>query len=248
MLYGRGFDWEYSPAILLFTDPPNGFASVSMVDFAYLGFASPAQARGLMDLPLTKRVTLLNAPFIPFDGMNECGLAIGMAAVPGSEMPYDPDKETIGSLRAIREMLDHACNVDAAIAVLQKYNVDMGGGPPIHYLIADRAGRSVLVEFYRGEMAIIPNQGAWHLATNFLRAAAGKDPQGECPRYDKINARLTETGGQATSQDAMDLLRQVSQPSTQWSIVYGMSSGDVNVAMGREYDDVHTLHLRLPDD
>ena len=248
MLYGRNFDWEYSPALLLFTDPPDGYAAAAMVDIAYLGFESHARAGALIDLSLVQRRMLLDAPFLPFDGMNECGLAVGMAAVPGSAMPYDPAKETIGSLRAIREVLDHACNVDAAIAVLQSYNVDMRGGPPIHYLIADSTGRSILVEFYRSEMVVIPNQAPWHLATNFLRAAAGADPQGECARYDRINARLTETGGQIATQDALDLLEQVSQPSTQWSIVYGTSSGNINVALGREYDDVHTLRLRIVDD
>ena len=39
-LFGRNFDWRYSPALLLFTDRPagGGYASVSMVDIAYLGF------------------------------------------------------------------------------------------------------------------------------------------------------------------------------------------------------------------
>ena len=37
-LYGRNFDWRFSPAVLLFTDPPDGYASVSMVDIDYLGF------------------------------------------------------------------------------------------------------------------------------------------------------------------------------------------------------------------
>ena len=38
MLLGRNFDWYDHPALLLFTDPPNGYASVSMVDLHYLGF------------------------------------------------------------------------------------------------------------------------------------------------------------------------------------------------------------------
>jgi hypothetical protein len=37
-LYGRNFDWQFSPAVLLFTDPPDGYASVSMVDIEFLGF------------------------------------------------------------------------------------------------------------------------------------------------------------------------------------------------------------------
>jgi hypothetical protein len=244
VLYGRNFDWEYSPAVLLFTDPPDGYASVSMVDIAYLGFGG-ARASELTDLPLIERRALLDAPFLPFDGMNEHGLAVGMAAVPPGHMRPDPDKRTVGSLMVIREMLNHASNVDEAVAILQSYNIDFGGGPPIHYLIADLLGRSVLVEFYQGEMAILPNETPWHVATNFLRASAGESAQGLCWRYDRINQRLTEAEGRITAQDAMGLLSQVSQEGTQWSIVYGMSAGDVHVTMGRQYDDVHTLHLSL---
>jgi hypothetical protein len=241
-LYGRDFDWVYSPAVLLFTAPPDGYASVSMVDLAYLGFEGSKAGR-LTDLPLKERQALLGAPFLPFDGMNEYGLTVGMAAVPGGTMPYDPDKETISSLGAIREMLDHARNVDEAVALLQSYNINMEGGPPIHYLIADSAGRSALVEFNAGEMVIIANENAWHLATNHLHTAADETGHSGCWRYDKMYQRLAETGGQLATQDALDLLAGVSQESTQWSVVYGMRTGDVNVAMGRKYTAVHTFHL-----
>jgi hypothetical protein len=243
-LYGRNFDWEFSPAVLLFTAPPDGYASVSMVDIAYLGFGMSTVGR-LTDLPLEERQALLGAPFLPFDGMNEYGLTVGMAAVPGGKMPYDPDKETISSLTAIREMLDHARNVDEAVARLQSYNIDMTGGPPLHYLIADSARRSALVEFNAGEMVIIANKAAWHLATNHLHTAADETGHSGCWRYDKMYQRLAETGGQLATQDALDLLAGVSQGGTQWSVVYGMRTGDVNVAMGRKYTAVHTFHLRL---
>jgi hypothetical protein len=241
-LYGRNFDWEYSPALLLFTDPPDGYASVSMVDIAYFGFEG-AKAGTITDLPLIEREALLYTPLWPFDGMNEHGLAVGMAAVPPGDMRPDPNKETIGSLRVIREMLDHASNVDEALAILQSYNIDFEGGPPLHYLMADLSGRSLLVEFYQGEMVVIPNETPWHQATNFLRASVGESAEGECWRYDKISQRLTEAEGQLTMQDAMDLLSDVSQGVTQWSVVYGMSTGDVNVTMGQKYDNVHTFQL-----
>ncbi|MGA9348432.1 MAG: C45 family peptidase [Anaerolineae bacterium] len=244
MLYGRNFDWEYSPAVLLLADPPDGYASVSMVDIAYFGFGE-AKAGTLTDLPLSERRALLDAPLWPFDGMNERGLAVGMAAVPPGDMRPDPDKETIGSLMVIRKMLDHASNVDEALAILQSYNVDFTGGPPLHYLIADSSGRSVLVEFYQSEMVIMPNETPWHLATNFLRASAGESAEGQCWRYDKISQRLTEAEGQLTAQDALDLLSQVSQEGTQWSVVYGMSTGDVNVTMGQKYDNVYTFPLKF---
>jgi hypothetical protein len=244
MLYGRNFDWEYSPAVLLFTDPPDGYASVSTVDIAYFGFGG-ASAGGLADLPLVERRALLDAPRMPFDGMNEHGLVVGMAAVPPGQMRPDPDKETTGSLRVIREMLDHASNVDEAVAILQSYNIDFEGGPPLHYLVADPSGRSVLVEFYQGEMVMMPNETRWHLATNFLRASVGDSGAGQCWRYDTISQRLTDGQGRMTTPGAMRLLSDVSQEGTQWSIVYGMSTGDVRVTMGRQYDTPHTFHLGL---
>ncbi len=242
MLYGRNFDWDPSPALLLFTDPPDGYASVAMVDLAYLGF-EPGQLSKLDKLSPSELQPLLGAPGLPFDGMNEHGLAIGMAAVPGSAQPHDADKETIGSLGIIREMLDHARTTDEAIAIMQRYNIDFAGGPPVHYLIADAAGHAALVELYQGEMVIIPNKTNWHQATNFLQAAV-KSTKGQCWRYDKIESRLSQAEGQLSEPDALALLADVAQPNTQWSIVYGMHTGDITVAMGRKYDNTHAFHLK----
>jgi hypothetical protein len=242
MFYGRNFDWEYSPALLLFADPPDAYASVSMVDIAYLGFGG-SEAGGVAALPLPQRESLLRAPWMPFDGMNEHGLAVGMAAVPPGDMSPDPTKANIDSLGVIREILDRARDVDEAVAILDRYNVVMGGGPPLHYLIADRTGRAVLVEFYQGKRVLLPNVGPWHLATNFLRASAGESAAGQCTRYDRIEQRLAGSGGRLSAPEAMDLLGQVAQEGTQWSVVYGLSALEVRVAMGHAYEDVHTFQL-----
>lgn len=241
-LFGRNFDWNFSPALLLFTDPADGYASVSMVDIEYLGFAGE-RSRNLTGLTLEERRALLDAPSLPFDGMNEMGLAIGMAAVPAEDMPHDPQKESIGELGVIREILDHAATVDEAIAILGNYNIDMGE-VPIHYLIASASGESAVVEFYRGEMVVFRNQSPWQVATNFPLASTNGNAQGQCWRYDLIEERLTTLDGRISYTDALGLLGDVSQDITQWSIVYGMTSGEVHVVMGRGYSqDAHTFHL-----
>jgi hypothetical protein len=127
---------------------------------------------------------------------------------------------------------------------MQSYNIDFEGGPPIHYLIADRSGRAVLVECYQGKMVILPNESPWHLATNFLRASV-ESADGQCWRYDAISQRLTETQGRLTTQEAIALLERVSQENTQWSIVYGLSTGEVTVTMGRQYGKTHTFPTSL---
>jgi hypothetical protein len=242
MLYGRNFDWRYSPAVLLFTDPPDGYASVSMVDIAYLGLEDDV-VRRLTDLPLAERRALLRTPLMPFDGMNEHGLVIGMAAVPESEMPHDAGKETFDSLEVIREMLDHARNVQEATQILQSYNIDWGGGPPLHYLLADAKGDSVLVEYYRGDMVLLPSDTPWNLATNFLRTAVGGSAEGVCWRHDRIRRRLSEMRGWLTVEQALHILGEVAQDNTQWSVVYDMVAGEIHVVMGRHYDDQHSFHL-----
>jgi hypothetical protein len=240
--YGRNYDWEPSPALLLFNHPTDGYDSVSMVDIAYL---VNDYVDTLTNLPLEQRQALLDAPALPFDGMNERGLVVGMAAVPADQMQPDPNKETIDSLMVIRKMLDQAGNVDEAVAILKSYNIDWGGGPPLHYLIADRSGRAVLAEFYQGELHLLLNDQPWHLATNFLRGAVSGSAAGYCSRYDRLEQALSNAEGGIDSMGAMSLLQGVSQPNTQWSIVYGISTGVVTVTLGRRYDRVHTIEMGI---
>lgn len=244
-LYGRNFDWEFSPAVLVTYDPPDGYASVAMVDIAYLGYR--ANAGDLLDMPLEDRTALLAAPALPFDGMNEHGLVVGMAAIPNTRMPYDPDRPTMGSLMIIREALDHARTVDEALALFAAYNLDMTGGPVIHYLIADANGDSALVEFADGEMLVTRNVQPWDMATNFVRATTNR-PERQCARYRTLSATLSAQAGDLTPEAALDLLAAVAQGSTQWSIVYEMRGGRVHVVMGRDYDRVYTLPAPVADE
>ncbi len=245
MVYGRNFDWEYSPALLLFTNPPDGYASVSMVDLTFLGIP-PDAANSLTSLVANYQDALLTTPMLPFDGMNEYGLAIGMAAVPDEytdDATDDPSLPNIGSIGIIRQVLDHARNAEEAVAMFEQYNIMFSGGPPIHYLVADRSGKAALIEFYEGEMVVLPNQDAWHLATNHLRCIARGD--GGCSRYHTLAEALSASGGQLDLATAMQLLSTVDQEITQWSAVYNMSSGDIGIVIGRAYDQIFSFHLDL---
>jgi predicted choloylglycine hydrolase len=216
-----------------------------MVDLTFIGI-DPKQSMTLTDLPLSQLAALLSAPSMPFDGMNEYGLTVGMAAVPDQyldDASYDPARPTIGSIGIIRQVLDHARDVDEALEIFRQYNIDFSGGPPIHYLIADPSGKAVLVEFYQGEMVLLPNEEPWHMATNHLRCIARGD--GGCQRYHTLSDRLTSLNGQLDPQAAMQLLSEVNQDMTQWSSVYNMTSGDINVVIAGLDDTVYSFHLDL---
>lgn len=238
MLFGRNFDWDFSPGLLLFTDPADGYASVSMVDLYYLGFGEE-RAHGLTDLPLEDLENLLIAPFLPFDGLNEAGLAVGFAAVPDRGREQDPAKETIDSLMVVRKILDGAATIEEAADIIQEFNIDWGSGPALHYLVADASGRSVLIEFSKDEILILENQDPWQAATNFLVSEARGEPAAQCWRYGLITERLENSMGELSEEEAMALLEAVAQANTQWSVVYGSSAGEVWIAMGRDYSDIH---------
>jgi choloylglycine hydrolase len=236
-LLARNFDWYNHIALLVYTDPPEASASVSMVDLSYLGFV-PDDAS---DENLRK---LLRVPYWPFDGMNEHGVAIGMMAVPHAEGGDDPGKPTIGSLDAIRLVLDYAKNVEEAVSLLGRYNIDFAGGPPVHYLVSDPAPRSVVIEFLDDEMIVIPSGAAWQVATNFIVSGYPfGDPPSGCWRYNLVYNALEGKNGAVTSDGAMNLLEDCSQPITMWSVVYGGEDETVSVTAGREYSNVHRFTL-----
>ena len=243
-LYGRNFDWRFSPAALVFTDPPEGYASVSVVDIGFLGYTD-AEARRLLDLPLAARARLIDAPLLPLDGMNETGLAVAIAAVPGSSQPYDPSLPTAGSLEVVRLILDHARTVDEALTILRGYNIDFTGGPSIHYLIADASGQSALAEIYEGEWVVIPGGPQWAIATNFYMASvpAGRTPNDR--RYNVLMRALEADQAPLETAEALAMLGEVAQTSTQWSVVYGLKSGEVHITLDRDYTAVYSFALPM---
>jgi hypothetical protein len=44
----------------------------------------------------------------------------------------------------------------------------------------------------------------------------------------------------------MNLLKDVSQESTVWSVVYNLDSGEILVALGRDTSAVHVFNLKKP--
>jgi hypothetical protein len=244
-LYGRNFDWQYSPSVLVYTDPPDGYASVGMVNLFFLRIDE--KAAGVLDrIPVVARTGLLSAPSMTMDGMNEYGLTIGMALVTDGmigDPTYDPALPTLGPLGIIRQMLDHARDVDEAVNIFKQYNIDFVGAIPIHYLLADPSGKAVLLEFHQHQLYELENPNPWHMATNHLRCIATGD--GGCWRYNTLLMRMIKTRGQFDPTSAMQLLEDVKVPGTEWSVVYEMDTGDVNVVIGQEYDVVHLFHLDL---
>jgi hypothetical protein len=227
-VFGRNFDWDVHPALLLFTAPEDGYASVSMVDISYLGYSTSSD-------PFRDPDALVDAWRIPFDGMNEKGLAVGMMAISRADGISGEGRKRVGELGIMRIILDRATTVEEALALMGEYDIELED-PPIHYFLADRAGDAAVVEFLDGQRQVYRNEERWMVSTNFLfsdvpperRAAA-------CGRFALATARLEASGGELGEDGALALLKDVSQGSTRWSAVYDLEGGGVTIALGRNY-------------
>ena len=79
-----------------------------------------------------------------------------MAAEESAVTTRRPGRTLVGSVRVMRLVLEQARTVPQAVAVLQKYDLDFSGGPPLHYFVADPTGASAIVEFVGGRFTVIP--------------------------------------------------------------------------------------------
>ncbi len=245
MLFGRNFDWTYSPKLLLFTDSPHGYASVTMVDMGMLGFSNDEQ---VSQMSIESQRNLLTSPYYTLDGMNEFGLTVACMAVPQADNPIDPNKTTLNSCSIMRLALDYAKTIEEVINLWENYNVYFPPGPPLHYLIADPEGNSAVIEWVEGDMKVLRNDNSWQVSTNFVIYGSSKLEKALCSRYTTCQDILSNNNGKLTPMEAMELLEDVSQTnpsySTQWTAVYNMHTRDISIVMGRKYEDpIHNFTL-----
>jgi hypothetical protein len=184
------------------------------------------------------------------DGMNEHGLAVTQMAAPFADLDVDPAAPTLGSLAVIRLLLDQARTVDEGIDLLRGINIDWEGGPPLHYMVADASGESALIEFIEGEMVIVEDALPWQVATNFNQY--GTDPEvrgGICWRYGQAAGALAEPGSAPAYEDLFNIVAGIAgdwgDAETMWTVFYNLTTGRIEVVMGRDFEDVERFALPL---
>lgn len=248
ILFGRNFDFTYSPSLQLYTAPDNGYASVSTVNLSFLGYSED----NLPDGGFFECFLTLAAPFLPFDGMNEKGLAIASLAVPEAEAPYYSDKVTLNTTTAIRLVLDNAATVEEAVDLLRQYNIYFSNEIACHYLIADASGHSVIVEYINQELCIVETDEEYQIASNFIAYDGLNIGEGftEFERYDKVQNAIESNEGTLEAESAIQLLVDVGIfdgdiDKLQWSVLYNLTTGDGEIFANRKTDNIIEFHLSI---
>lgn len=241
-VFGRNFDMYDSPALFVTTRPKDGYASISMVNLAYIGYSAEKLPTDLASSFLT-----LAAPYVPLDGVNEKGLSVGVLLIDTESTNQQTEKVDITTTSAIRMLLDRAATVEEAVDLLSQYDMHASANSCYHFHVADAHGGSVVVEYIGDEMSVIESD----MATNFLLTPGEYDFGAGQDRYATLEAAFAQNGGVfADAGEAMNLLQAVSQPeregkrsSTQWSCIYNQSQASVDVVMDMDYEHVYTFRL-----
>lgn len=248
ILFGRNFDFLYAPSLQLYTAPNNGYASVSTVNLTFAGYSEDNLPSGsFFDDFLT-----LAAPFLPFDGMNEKGLAIALLAVPEAQVPYNSDKITLNTTTAIRLVLDKAATVEQAIELLKQYNIYFSGGIECHYLIADASGHSVIVEYVNQELCVVEAKNEYQIASNFIAYDGLNIGEGftEFERYDRVQNAIEANNGILETNQAVQLLADVGVfnddiDKLQWSVLYNLTTGYGEIFANRKTNNIIKFNLNM---
>lgn len=151
-LFGRNYDFSTTTAMIVKTNPGKGrYKSISSVDLQFLGISD-----GIYLDSLTQKLICLAAPYVPLDGINECGVACGIyMTYQGDKNGVKPtdqntDKPDITSTTLLRMILDYADSVDKAVELARAYDLHDSANTSFHYMVADSTGKSAILEWVNG--------------------------------------------------------------------------------------------------
>lgn len=236
-IFGRNFDFTPTPVLILKTYPKNGYASVSTVDLAFIGFSED-------NLPtnseIYNKVMILAAPYAPMDGINEKGLSIAVLQIFDEPANQKTEKSDITTSTAIRMVLDKAATTSEAVALLKQYDMHASAGSNYHFQIADATGNTAVVEYINNKLIVLDLT----CATNFLLAPGQWNDKGDgYDRHEIITCTLNDTKNTLTENLAMDLLQKVSLDDTQWSVVFNNTKLSAVYCIQKDYNSTYSFSI-----
>ena len=222
--------------------PQNGYSSISFSRAIDMGFPLNVDLEDAKSVSMGNK--LLLAPFYAYDGMNDRGLC---ASVTGSEhVKINPinGKESVFISFLVRRILDQTKSIEEAVTLVEKYvpfDLDKNS-LDCHFYIADTSGRSVILEYRENDWQKIYPGNSWQVMTNNVMYGVQEAKlREECPRYKKLSESLEMTNGNIDWQTGMQMLRDVSQKGTTWSVVYSLRSKDVYFSVYQTWEKIYHL-------
>lgn len=180
----------------------------------------------------------------PSGGMNEAGLVVELMWLDGTKYPSPDDRPAVGgTLSWIQYQLDNSATIEDVIASDKLIRITQNS-VPLHYLVADKSGKCMSVEFFDGKLVYhtgdkmpvkVLTNNTYEESAEYLKMHEGfggtqkpvKD-EGSLSRFVRA-CGMVNSYKPAAGQNAVDygfgILNEVSQGEyTKWSIVYDIKN------------------------
>jgi hypothetical protein len=251
-LFGRNFDFPFTPSFIVWTQPKNGYKSISFVLGGLLG---------MLDETDIDKDKLLLLPYSPLDGLNEHGLGMSVLVAGHYENIHqqNPYKLDITTAIMIRAVLDTCKTTQEAIDLFKEYNMhEPYPGFNFHFFITDKEGNSAIIEYLGEEMKVYRNNEfnytKYLYLTNFyISKPIGEGNKGGVDRYETLKAKLKDDNLTMNWEEAMTLLYNVSKTRekspkspTVWSNVYNTEDLNLVNAYKLDYQHLYKFNVLQP--
>jgi len=243
IIMGRNWDNQNVGSIIVsLYRPPGGYASVSFCRAIDMGFPLNIDLERITSGELGNK--LLLAPFYAMDGINEHGLAVAVAGVKHTTHGPKSGKEPVFISYLVRKILDHTKNIEEAVILAEDYIPFLLDENSLdgHLFIVDSSGNSVILEYVDNNWKRIYGDTSWQVLTNKLvYNAQDADLRERCWRYRSISESLENAGGRVDWKAGMNILHDVRQNGTTWSVVYSPTTKDIYFSVYQEWDTIYHL-------
>lgn len=239
-LMGRNYDYPETDLIMIYSDPADGYASISMADIGLLGLGTDEGE--INPLSAGSRFMSLVFPYVSVDGINEAGVGVSILQLDHEEIHQDTGKPDILMNVAIRAILDKCGSTDEALALLNSYDMHSMIDRSFHLFITDRSGKSVIVEWIDNEMIVTEGCAVTNhvLGVNDTELEPDTD---SATRYAILTADISACSGTADAVAAMTFLSEAALRSndpddmqTEWSCVYDLDDFKVTICTDTAYE------------
>jgi choloylglycine hydrolase len=231
--FGRNYDWMVGDALLVVNK--RGVKKTAYLNSGYEE-ASPA-------VWTSKYGSVTFNQYgcgFPAGGINEAGLVVEAMALPWTLYPAMDSRPGVTMQQWRQYQLDNHSTVDEVIAsdskirILRHKYIWRG----THFLVSDKSGKCAVIEFLAGKMVVYTGDTMPVMALTNSRYAESLEywKKGAAPPFDLYDSitrfnraadMVREYGAEASRPPvdyAFNILLQVSQTSTVWSIVYDQNN------------------------
>jgi len=185
-----------------------------------------------------------NGKEMPYGGMNEKGLVVEMLWLETTQYNISEEKKYVNELEWIQYQLDNFETIQQVVDHLKALKIYPIKGK-IHYILADAAGESVIIEYLNGNpVAYKKEANTCQAITNTSVAKAEpyknqikgirKNNTASTYRYYQLEQQISSLNNQSNLNEAyaFEVLKKVEIPKgdfkTMWSIVYNIHQKSVS--------------------